>query len=120
MYVILQYELYGTRLEELKGNPKGLLTSTKDPCALLNLVSTMQRLGIAYHFEKEIEEALALLYPNLTANLHTTALQFRVLRQHGFSISSGTDVIVSPNLYVFHFCFYEASLSDFGKTCRCV
>jgi hypothetical protein len=62
----------------------------------------MQRLGVGYHFEKEIEEALALLYPNLTTNLHTTALQFRVLRQHGFSITSG-DVIVSPNLHVFHF-----------------
>ncbi|XP_059452377.1 probable terpene synthase 9 [Corylus avellana] len=82
------YELYDTRLEELKQNAKCLLTSNKDPCALLNLVSTMQRLGVAYHFEKEIEEALALLYPHLTTNIYTTALQFRVLRQHGFSITS--------------------------------
>ncbi|XP_059452262.1 probable terpene synthase 9 [Corylus avellana] len=82
------FELYGTRMEELKRSAKCLLTSTKDPCALLNLVSTMQLLGVAYHFEKEIEEVLALLYPHLTTNLHITALQFRVLRQHGFSITS--------------------------------
>ncbi|KAE8075769.1 hypothetical protein FH972_014457 [Carpinus fangiana] len=83
------YELFAPRLEELKENAKSLLVSNnKDSGVLLKLASTMQRLGVAYHFEKEIEEALALLYPNLTSNLYTTALQFRVLREHGFSISS--------------------------------
>jgi hypothetical protein len=92
--VLLQYELFAPRLEELKGNAKCLLASNnKDSGVLLKLASTMQRLGVAYHFEKEIEEALALLYPNLTGNLYTTALQFRVLREHGFSISSGDDMI---------------------------
>jgi hypothetical protein len=92
--VLSQYELYATRLEELKRNAKCLLSSNnKDVGVLLKLASTMQRLGVAYHFEKEIEEALALLYPNLTSNLYTTALQFRVLREHGFSISSGDDMI---------------------------
>jgi hypothetical protein len=89
----LQYEVYGIRLEELKRNAKCLLTSNKDPFSLLNLVSTMQRLGVAYHFEKEIEEALALLYPDVTSSLYTTALKFRVLRQHGFSITSGDYMI---------------------------
>jgi hypothetical protein len=88
----LQYELYATRLEELKRNAKFLLTSNKDPCVLFKLASTMQRLGVAYHFEKEIEEAVGLLSPDVTSNLHTTALQFRVLRQHGFSITSGDDI----------------------------
>jgi hypothetical protein len=90
--VVLQYELYATRLEELKRNAKFLLTSNKDPCVLFKLASTMQRLGVAYHFEKEIEEAVGLLSPDVTSNLHTTALQFRVLRQHGSSISSGDDI----------------------------
>ncbi|XP_062151834.1 probable terpene synthase 9 [Alnus glutinosa] len=82
------YELYATRLEELKRNAKCLLTSNKDPSVLFNLASTMQRLGVAYHFEKEIEEAIGVLYPDVTTNLYTTALQFRVLREYGFSISS--------------------------------
>ena len=102
--LVLQYELYATRLEELKRNAKCLLSSNnKNVGVLLKLASTMQRLGVAYHFEKEIEEALALLYPHLTTNLYTTALQFRVLREHGFSISSGDDMIHKTNLYVFHF-----------------
>ena len=92
--MLLQYELLAPRLEELKENAKSLLASNnKDSGVLLKLASTMQRLGVAYHFEKEIEEALAFLYPNLTSNLYTTALQFRVLREHGFSISSGDDMI---------------------------
>jgi hypothetical protein len=81
-------------LEELKGNAKCLLASNnKDSGDLLKLASTMQRLGVAYHFEKEIEEALSLMYPDVTSNLYTTALQFRFLREHGFSISSGDDMI---------------------------
>jgi len=91
--VVLQYELYATRLEELKRNAKCLLTSNKDPCVLFNLASTMQRLGVAYHFEKEIEKAVRLLYPNVNTNLYTTALQFRVLREHGFWITSGYDIV---------------------------
>jgi len=89
----LQYELYATRLEELKRNAKCLLTSNKDPSVLFKLASTMQRLGVAYHFEKEIEEAISVLYPDVTTNLYTTALQFRVLREYGFSISSGEDIV---------------------------
>jgi hypothetical protein len=91
--VVLQYELYATRLEELKRNAKCLLTSNKDPSVLFKLASTMQRLGVAYHFENEIEEAIGVLYPEVTSNLYTTALQFRVLREHGFPISSGDDIV---------------------------
>jgi hypothetical protein len=106
---VLQYELYATRLEELKRNAKCLLSSNnKDVGVLLKLASTMQRLGVAYHFEKEIEEALALLYPHLTTNLYTTALQFRVLREHGFSISSGDGKVSQNQPICFSFCFYEA------------
>ena len=87
-------ELFAPRLEELKGNALYLLASnSKDSGVLLKLASTMQRLGVAYHFEKEIEEALSILYTDVTNNLYTIALQFRVLREHSFSISSGDDMI---------------------------
>lgn len=89
MSVILQYELYATRLEGLKGNAKCLLTSNKYPGFLPKLIDTMQRLGVAYHFEKEIEDGIGLLYPDVTSNLYTTALKFRVLRERGFAINSG-------------------------------
>ncbi|KAG2712282.1 hypothetical protein I3760_04G117800 [Carya illinoinensis] len=82
-------EFHSTRLEGLKQNAKCLLTSNnKDPCVLLKLIDTVQRLGVAYHFGKEIEVALNLCYPDHTTNLLQTALHFRIAREHGFPISS--------------------------------
>nr|QWQ79614.1 TPS56 [Juglans sigillata] len=87
------YEFHSTRLEQLKQNAKCLLTSNnKDPCFLLKLIDTVQRLRVAYHFEKEIEAALNLCYPDLTTNLFQTALHFCIAREHGFPISSGDDM----------------------------
>lgn len=61
----------------------------------LSLIDTVERLGISYHFQKEIDEQVHNLYnnvcPELMANedLHTVALYFRLLRQHGCNISTG-------------------------------
>ena len=50
----------------------------------------MQRLGVAYHFEKDIKDILAnLVDANIASDLYTVALQFRLLRQNGFFISTG-------------------------------
>ncbi|KAM5580743.1 hypothetical protein ABKV19_010126 [Rosa sericea] len=55
-------------------------------------IDSMQRLGIAYHFEKEIQAAILTLVSSsiasTTTDLQTVALQFRILRQYGISISS--------------------------------
>ncbi|KAI9178174.1 hypothetical protein LWI28_023556 [Acer negundo] len=59
---------------------------------LIDSLSTpYQRLGVAYHFEEEIKEALNLHLNDvmITTDLHETSLQFRLLREHGHSISSG-------------------------------
>lgn len=59
----------------------------------LNLVDAIQRLGVAYHFETEIEEALQHIYSNHIemedGDLYSTALGFRLLRQHGYNVSCG-------------------------------
>ena len=49
----------------------------------------MQRLGVAYHFEQEIEEILKFQRPDVTSDLYTAALHFRILRERGFPVSSG-------------------------------
>lgn len=53
----------------------------------------MERLGVSYHFTQHIEEKVAEMYENLETeeyhDLFTTALYFRVFRQHGYKISSG-------------------------------
>ncbi|KAK9924601.1 hypothetical protein M0R45_032964 [Rubus argutus] len=89
------HESHATRLEGLKQSvAKALLaSSTKDDaCTILKLIDSMQRLGVAYHFEKEIQAALVTLVSSssvsATTDLHTAALQFRILRQYGISISS--------------------------------
>nr|POE87210.1 putative terpene synthase 9 [Quercus suber] len=82
------YEIHATRLEGLKEDVKTLLTSPKDSSVLLKLIDSMQRLGVAYHFEKEIKDVIGIQNPNVTSDLYTTALQFRILREHGFPISS--------------------------------
>ncbi|XP_065876699.1 terpene synthase 10-like [Euphorbia lathyris] len=60
----------------------------------LDLIDTLQRLGLSYHFQTEIRNVLMRIHnhnhnhTNINKDLHATALQFRLLRQHGFNISS--------------------------------
>lgn len=59
----------------------------------LNLIDNIERLGVAYHFEKEIDQQIHELYNAYPTfendDLHTVALYFRLLRQHGHDISTG-------------------------------
>lgn len=60
----------------------------------IKLINEVQRLGLSYHFEKEIEGALQNIYTTYDCHgdeieLHDVSLLFRVLRQHGFYISCG-------------------------------
>ena len=73
-----------------------LLDSTSDLVAKVSLIDELCQLGVSYHFESEINDQLKLIWDSqhdiLTRNdydLYTTALLFRVLRQHGFRISCG-------------------------------
>ncbi|MQM18192.1 hypothetical protein Taro_051179 [Colocasia esculenta] len=58
----------------------------------MNLVDALQRLGLAYHFEEEISEALARIHGSqmmvVRENLHVVSLRFRLLRQGAYEISS--------------------------------
>ncbi|CAO2836182.1 unnamed protein product [Amaranthus hypochondriacus] len=83
--------------EELKEEvQKKLLESIKKPKEGLQFIDAIQRLGVSYHFEHEIEVFLDNLHNNNNMNdcyqnnLHFVSLHFRLLRQHGFFVS--TDV----------------------------
>ncbi|XP_038997000.1 (E,E)-geranyllinalool synthase-like [Hibiscus syriacus] len=70
----------------------------------LCLVNHLQRLGLADHFTREIEDNLAMIYWNyktrespeksgnnadVAIQLHKDSLAFRLLRMHGYTVSPG-------------------------------
>ncbi|KAK2379068.1 putative terpene synthase [Trifolium repens] len=84
--------------EQMLNEVKNIFQSSKnDMGQQLNLIDSLERLGISYHFESEIDEALEQIHNNFTNNmeitnkegdLHFLALAFRLLRQKGHCISS--------------------------------
>ena len=62
----------------------------------LGLIDNIQRLGVSYHFESEIEASLLNIYNAYDEcndkddnDLYAVALRFRLLRQHGYYVSCG-------------------------------
>ncbi|KAH9803307.1 alpha-humulene/(-)-(E)-beta-caryophyllene synthase [Citrus sinensis] len=83
-------ELY----EALKQEIRMMITATADKIAdKLHLIDAVQRLGVAYHFEKEIEDELEKILDHLDNDniggddFYTLSLSFRLLRQQGVKIS---------------------------------
>jgi hypothetical protein len=70
------------------------------PTQKLKLIDAIQRLGVSYQFENEIQEILQQLPNNITLHhlddhknndeLYDVAFLFRLLRKHGYYISCGT------------------------------
>ncbi|KAL3747661.1 hypothetical protein ACJRO7_016459 [Eucalyptus globulus] len=84
------------RIEKLKGEVRKMLIDAIDkPSQKLNLIDQIQRVGIADHFEIEINQQLEQIHESYfyfhsgdkDSDLHTTALLFRLLRQQGYTIS---------------------------------
>ncbi|KAL0459216.1 UNVERIFIED_CONTAM: Gamma-cadinene synthase [Sesamum latifolium] len=85
-------EKYVEAIEELKQEARSMLMSKESTTAeKLILIDTLERLGVGYHFEQEIEDQLQEIFrfqsQDKDYDLFTTAVQFRVLRQHRYSIS---------------------------------
>ncbi|KAK5786672.1 hypothetical protein PVK06_041312 [Gossypium arboreum] len=69
-----------------------LVICTDKPYQNLDIIDAIQRLGVAYHFEKEIEDALHIIYHHhcnhaeIDDDLYTASVRFRLLREHGFNV----------------------------------
>ncbi|KAM5565437.1 (-)-alpha-pinene synthase [Rosa sericea] len=83
------------QVEELKQVVmKKVFTNAADDFShQLKLIDAIQRLGVAYHFETEIEQALERIHATYQdihvdgGDLYNVALRFRLLRQHGYNVS---------------------------------
>nr|P0CJ43.1 RecName: Full=(E)-beta-ocimene synthase, chloroplastic; AltName: Full=(E,E)-alpha-farnesene synthase; AltName: Full=Terpenoid synthase 2; Short=AtTPS02; Flags: Precursor [Arabidopsis thaliana] len=68
----------------------------------LEMIDSLQRLGISYHYKHEIHDILRKIHDQHgeiereTQDLHATSLEFILLRQHGFDVSQDAfDVFIS-------------------------
>lgn len=62
----------------------------------LELVDTLQRIGVDYHYRKEIDKLLRDIYDTQHEEdcneLYVASLRFYLLRKHGYMVSSGKSV----------------------------
>nr|KJB45623.1 hypothetical protein B456_007G316700 [Gossypium raimondii] len=77
--------------EELKEEVRRMIKVVMDDELLykLRLIDTIKRLGVSYHFEREIEEVLLNIYEHDYKDdqtPETTSLQFRLLRENGLGV----------------------------------
>lgn len=85
---------YSKAVEDLKNEVMGmLLMETNTVEETMDLINLLERLGLAYHFEFQIESKLHHLFTNYQQNdpaydLCTVGLYFRLFRQHGYQLSS--------------------------------
>ncbi|XVF88974.1 hypothetical protein PTKIN_Ptkin19aG0094500 [Pterospermum kingtungense] len=95
----LESESYRKQATKLIGEVRMMFDNVVDPLEKLELIDTLQRLGVFYHFKDEINETLKKLSMDCSGvawkkeNLHATALEYRLLRQHGYHVNQ--DVFTS-------------------------
>jgi hypothetical protein len=79
------------RSNQLKEKVLGLLEACSNMAEKLNLVDTLQHLGIDHNFDKQIVSILRSTHASEfdSSSLRDVALRFRLLRQQGFWVSPG-------------------------------
>ncbi|KAL5100648.1 hypothetical protein RYX36_004975 [Vicia faba] len=89
-------KIYAKKLRVLREEVRMMFNKMENEVDQLEFIDVLQRLGVDYHYTNEIKNILDSIYDTQTSklnkNLHATALQFRLFRQHGYHIS--TDIFV--------------------------
>ncbi|RWR93521.1 Geraniol synthase, chloroplastic [Cinnamomum micranthum f. kanehirae] len=93
-------EAHGTRVEKLKEVVKHLLKETDSSLAQIELIDKLHRLGLRWLFENEIKQVLYTISSDNTSiemkkDLHAVSTRFRLLRQHGYKVSTGICSLIS-------------------------
>ncbi|XP_065857567.1 terpene synthase 5-like [Euphorbia lathyris] len=90
-----ELESYTKKVDAIKEKVKDMLIQSTKELANIEFIDLLCRLGVSYHFENEIDSQLNRIFttlPNFLEHnnyeLHTLATLFRVLRQHGYKMTS--------------------------------
>ncbi|KXG24532.1 sesquithujene synthase A [Sorghum bicolor] len=78
------------RAEVLRERVRKVLKDSTELPETLNLILTLQRLGLDYHYENEIEKLLHHIYNSdyNDEDLNLVSLRFYLLRKNGYDVSS--------------------------------
>jgi hypothetical protein len=81
---------------------QGFIRNKEDLLLGMKTVDALQRLGLGYHFEEDISKFMHILStaPVGGDDLFALALQFRLLRQHHYDVSSGSYDIYHEHYYL--------------------
>ncbi|KAL4326249.1 hypothetical protein GQ457_11G029860 [Hibiscus cannabinus] len=88
-----QEESFNEQATRLIGEVRMTLEKAMEPLEKLELIDTLQRLGLSYHFQNEIKRILEGIRSDQGEcswkkhNLYATALEFRLQRQHGYKVT---------------------------------
>ncbi|XP_035540295.1 myrcene synthase, chloroplastic-like [Juglans regia] len=90
-------EAFTQKIDKLKGEVTMMFHKVVDPIKQLELIDILQRLGVSYHFEDEIRRILENKHDTHHSgdackkkSLYATAVEFRLLRQHGYHVPQET------------------------------
>ncbi|XP_075664510.1 (E,E)-alpha-farnesene synthase-like [Castanea sativa] len=93
LFSIYDGQEYERRVQKLKEDVRIIFANAVDSVATFELIDSVNKLGLASHFDMEIKEALdttASTKKKISSpeeDLYTTALCFRLFRQHGYEVS---------------------------------
>ena len=93
--VFLQGQEYERRVQKLKEDVRIIFANAVESVATFELIDNVNKLGLASHFDMEIKKALDTIastkkkISSPEEDLYTTALCFRLFRQHGYEVSQG-------------------------------
>ncbi|GMP87027.1 hypothetical protein CsSME_00039576 [Camellia sinensis var. sinensis] len=88
------YEKWAAKLKE---DVKMMIEKLEEPLEKLELVDSLQRLGVSYHFEAEIKRILESIHTDIghkiysrnKGDLYAIAFEFRLLRHHRYNVPKG-------------------------------
>ncbi|KAG8385137.1 hypothetical protein BUALT_Bualt03G0010500 [Buddleja alternifolia] len=92
-FLLLRQHGYRVSCELKEEMKRELKETSNDYMQQLRMIDAIQRLGIEYHFEVEIDQTLQNIFQKFhdyckdNDDLYIIALGFRLLRQHGYRVS---------------------------------